>query len=65
MIDQKRKYCHFRFKTICWPIANNCGKCMILLVTVMFIGEKWLSLLKLLKIGLSRQCCSEKLLQIR
>ena len=61
MIDQKRKLCHHRFQAICEPKVNNCGKCLILLVTVLFIGEGWLNLLKT---GLSRQFCSEKLLQI-
>ena len=37
---------------------------MILLVTVIFIGEEWLSLLRLLKTGLLRQMCLKKLFEI-
>ena len=65
MIDKKRKQCYLRFKVICGPKASNCGKYLILLVTILFIREEWLRLLMLLKIGLLRQVCSEKLLQIR
>ena len=65
MFDKKRKQCRFRFKTICGPKASNCGKYLILLVTILFIREEWLRLLMLLKIGLLRQVWSEKLLQIR
>ena len=65
MFDKKRKQCHFRFKAICGPKASNCGKYLILLVTRLFIREEWLRLLMLLKIGLPRQVCSEKILQIR
>ena len=60
-----RKSTNLCFKAICGPKAANCGKSLILLVTVLFTGEKWLSILTLLKTGLSRQFCSEKLLQIR
>ena len=49
MVDQERKQCHFRFKAICGPKANNRKRCWILLVNVLFIGEEWLSLLLLLK----------------
>ena len=52
MIDQERKKCHFCFKDICGPKANNWGMCLILFVTVLFIGEEWLTLLTLLKIDL-------------
>ena len=52
------------FRAIRRPKANNWGKWLILLVTLLFTGEEWLSLLTLLKTGLSRQLCSEKLLQI-
>ena len=65
MIDKKRKQCHLRFKAICGPKTSNCGKYLTLLVTVLFIREEWLCLLKLLKTGLPRQICFEKLLQIR
>ena len=44
---------------------SNCGKYLILLVTVLFIREEWLRLLMLLRAGLPRHICSEKLLQIR
>ena len=54
MIDQKRKQCHHRFKVICGPKASNCGKYLILLVTVLFITEEWLRLLTLLKTGLQK-----------
>ena len=64
MIDKKRKQCYLRFKVICGPKASNCGKYLILLVTVLFIREEWLRLLMLLKTGLPRQICSGKLLQI-
>ena len=64
MTDQKRKQCHLRFKAICDPKASNCGKYLILLVTVLFSREEWLRLLTLLKTGLQKQICSEKLLQI-
>ena len=64
MID-KKKQCHLCFKAICGPKASNCGKYLILLVTILFIREEWLRLLILLKIGLPRQVCSEKILQIR
>ena len=63
-IDKKRKQCHLRFKAICGPKVSNCWKCLILLVTVLFIREEWLRLLMLLKTGLPRQTCSGKLLQI-
>ena len=65
MIDKKRKQCNLRFKAICGPKASNCGKYLILLVTILFIKEEWLRLLMLLKIGLLRQVWSEKLLKIR
>ena len=64
MIDQKRKQCHLRFKTICGLKASNCGKYLIFLVTILFIREEWLRLLALLKTGLLRQISSEKSLQI-
>ena len=64
MIDKKRKQCRLRFKAICGPKASNCGKYLILLVTVLFTREEWLRLLMLLKTGLPRQTCSGKLLQI-
>ena len=51
MIDKKRL--NLRFKGICGPKANNSGKCLILLVIVLFI-EEWLRLLPLSKTGLSR-----------
>ena len=65
MIDKKIKQCHLCFKAICGPKASNCGKYLILLVTVLFIREEWLRLLTLLKTGLPRQICPEKLLLIR
>ena len=65
MIDKKRKQCNLRFKAICGPKASNWGKYLILLVTVLFIREEWLRPLMLLKTGLLRQICFEKLLQIR
>ena len=65
MIDKKRKQCNLRFKAICGPKASNCGKYLILLVTVLLIREEWLRLLMLLKTGLPSQICSDKLLQIR
>ena len=49
---------------ICGPKANNSGECLILCVTVFFIGEQWFSLLTLLSIGLSNQFCFEMLLKI-
>ena len=65
MIDQKRKQCHLRFKAIYGLKASNFEKYLIFLVIVLFIREEWLRLLKLLKTGLPRQICFEKLLQIR
>ena len=65
MIDKKRKQCNLRFKAICGPKASNCGKYLILLVIVLFIREEWSRLLMLLKSGLLRQICFEKLLQTR
>ena len=65
MIDKKRTQCHLHFKAICGPKASNCGKYLILLVTLLFIRKEWLRLLMLIKTGLPRQICSEKLLQIR
>ena len=65
IIDKKRKQCNLSFKAIWGPKASNCGKYLILLVTVLFTREEWLRLLMLLKTGLPRQICSEKLLQIR
>ena len=47
MVDQERKWCNFGFKAICGPKANNGAKCLILFLTVLFIGEEWLSLLML------------------
>ena len=64
MIDKKIRQYHLYFKAICGPKASNCGKYLILLVTVLFIREEWLRLLMLLKTGLPRQVCSKKLLQI-
>ena len=44
---------------------NHLEKCLIWLVTVLFIAEKWLSLLAfLLKTGYLRSFCFEKLLKI-
>ena len=56
--------CHFCFKAICRPKTNHWGKCFILLFTVLFIEEEWLSPLTLLKTSLLRQFCSENLLHI-
>ena len=53
MVDLERKYCHFLFKVFCGPKTKNCGKYFILLVTVLFIGKEWLSLLALLKTNIS------------
>ena len=65
IIDQRTEtYCHLCFKAVCGLKGNNCGKSLILLVTILFIGDEWLCLLTLLKTGLSRQFCTEKLLQI-
>ena len=64
MFNQERMECHFRFKDILERKVNNCRNCLTFLVTVLFIGKEWLSLLMLLKTGLPRQFCSEKLLQI-
>ena len=64
IIDRRRKSCNFCFKVICGPRVNNSGKCLILFVTVLFIGEEWLRLLTLIKTSLSRQFCYQKLLQI-
>ena len=64
MIDKKRKQCNLRFKAICGPKASNCGKYLILLVTILFTRKEWLRLLVLLKTGLPRQICSKKVLQI-
>ena len=51
MTDKKRKQFHLCFKAVCGPKTSNCGKYLILLVTVLFIREKWLHLLMLLKTG--------------
>ena len=64
MIDKKRKQCHLHFKAICGPKASNCGKYLILLVTLLLIRKEWLRLLMLIKTGLPRKICSDKLLQI-
>ena len=65
MIDKKRKQRYLRFRPVCSAKVNNCGKYLILLVTVLSFREEWLPLLMLLKTGLPRQICSKKLLQIR
>ena len=65
MIDKKRKQCPLRFKAICGPKASNFGKYLILLVTLLLIRKEWLRLLMLIKTGLPRKICSDKLLQIR
>ena len=56
---------NFSFKSIFGPKANNLGKCLILLVTILFIGDEWLSLFRLLNAGLSRPFCSVMLLKIK
>ena len=39
-VDYGRKWCHFSFKAICGPKANNWEKCLILFVTALFkIGQ--------------------------
>ena len=65
MIDKKWKQCHLCFKTICGPKASTCGTYLFFLVTVQLIRKEWLCLLMLLKAGLPRQICYDKLLQIR
>ena len=40
MIDKKRKQCNLRFKAICGAKASNCGKYLILLITVLSTREK-------------------------
>ena len=50
-------------KANCGPKAINLGK-GFLFVTVFFIGEEWLSLLTLLKTGLSSKFFFEKLAKI-
>ena len=40
-VDHEKKWYHFRFKGICGPKANDRGKCLVLFVTVSFIGEEW------------------------
>ena len=62
MIDQKQSNNYLR---LFLAKENNCGKYLILLVTLLCKEEVCLSPLTLLKIGLSRQFCSKKLLQIR
>ena len=65
MIDKKESNAIFvDEKAICGLKASNCGKYLILLLTVLFTREEWLRLLTLLKTGLPRQICPEKLLQI-
>ena len=61
IVDYGRKWCHFSFKGICGPKANNWGKCLILFVTALLIVEEWLSLFTLSNTGLSRQFYSEML----
>ena len=63
MVDQGGKWWHFCFKTICGPVANSWGKCLILFETVLFIGEKWIIIFILLERGLLRQFCSRNSLQ--
>ena len=55
---------NFSFKSIFGPKANNLGKCLILFVTILFIGDECLSLFRLLNAGLSRPFCSVMLLKI-
>ena len=64
MFHYGRKWCHFCFSGIYGPKANNLGKCMILFVTVLFIGEEQLSLFTLLNTYLSKQFCFEILLKV-
>ena len=40
MVVYGRKWCHFGFKNICGPKEYNCGKCLVLFVMVLFIGEE-------------------------
>ena len=44
IVDNGRERCYFCFKGICGPKANNFGKCLLLLVTLFFIGKEWLGL---------------------
>ena len=65
MIDYYgRQSCHFCFKGIYGPKANNCRKCLILFVTAVVSRENWLSLITLLNTDLSRQFCSGMLLKV-
>ena len=65
MVNNGRKWYYFCFKGIRGPKVNNCGKCLILFVTVFLIGEGWLTLFTLLNTGLLCEFCSEMLLKIR
>ena len=67
MIDKKRKQCHLHFKATCDPKTSNCGKHLILLVSNSIVYQRRMvtSTYVMLKAGLPRQMCSEKLLQIR
>ena len=60
MFDYERNWCHICFKGIFGINTNYLGKCLILLATLLFIGEEQFSLFTLLNTGLSRQFCSEK-----
>ena len=63
-VDHGKKWCHFLFKSISGSKANNWGKFFILFVTVLLIGEEWLSVLNLSETGRKRQFSSKILLQI-
>ena len=64
MVNYGINWCHFCFKSICGPKANNSRKCLILLATVLLIREYRLSLFTLLNTGLSRQICFEMLMKL-
>ena len=63
-VAQEKKWCHFNVGGICGPKRINRGNCLILFLTVLFIGKEWLSLLILLKTGLLKLFRFEKLLKI-
>ena len=63
IVDNGRERCYFCSKGICGPKANNFGKCLLLLVTLFFIGKEWLGLFTLLNTGLSSHICCETFLK--
>ena len=64
MVDHERKQCHFRLKAICGPKSEYLREGFDFAYNSPINCRRMFKSIQLLRIGLSRQFCSAKLLQI-